>query len=87
VEVIAPEHGLAWRGTSDAKLFSGDVVRKLVVQREQQAALSPPVPRAAAEPNVRVQGRERASRRAVKQVVDAAEAAARARKVAAHLVA
>jgi Transposase DDE domain len=87
VEVVAPEHGLSWRGTSDDKLFSGDVVRKLLVQMEQQADLSQPVPRAASEPNVRVQVRERASRRAVKQVVDEAEAEARALKVAAQLVA
>ena len=36
VEVIAPAHGLSGRGTSDDKLFSGDVVRKLLVQLEQQ---------------------------------------------------
>jgi hypothetical protein len=30
------------RGTSDDKLFSGDVVRKLLVQMEQQADLSQP---------------------------------------------
>src|SRR6266545_4998493 len=30
VEVIDPAHGLSLRGTSDDKLFSGDVVRKLV---------------------------------------------------------
>jgi len=28
VEVIDPAHGLSLRGTSDDKLFSGDVVRK-----------------------------------------------------------
>ena len=37
VEVIEPERGLSVRGTSDDKLFSGDVVRKLLVQMEQQA--------------------------------------------------
>src|SRR5256712_2802575 len=42
VEVIAPAHGLSLRGTSDDKLFSGDVVRKLMVQLEQQAGLSKP---------------------------------------------
>src|ERR671938_1678199 len=36
VEVIAPAHGLSLRGTSDDKLFSGDVVRQLMVQMEQQ---------------------------------------------------
>src|SRR5215510_9552819 len=87
VEVIEPMQGLSWRGTSDDKLFSGDVVRKLLVQMEQQADLSqaarllPPQ-----EPSVAVKVRERASRRAVKQAVDAADAEARARVVAAQLV-
>ena len=88
VEVIEPAQGLSLRGTSDDKLFSGDVVRKLLVQMEQQADLSQaarllPPP----EPRVAVKVRERASRRAVKQAVDAAEAEARARQVAAQLVA
>src|SRR5262252_6725521 len=43
VEVIAPAHGLSGRGTSDDQLFSGDVVRKLLVQMEQQADLSQPL--------------------------------------------
>ena len=42
VEVVAPDRGLSVRGTSDDKLFSGDVVRKLLVQMEQQADLSQP---------------------------------------------
>src|SRR5262250_448783 len=45
VEVVEPERGLSLRGTSDDKLFSGDVVRKLLVQMEQQADLSQPVRR------------------------------------------
>jgi hypothetical protein len=87
VEVIAPAQGLSLRGTSDDKLFSGDVVRKLLVQMEQQADLSqaarllPPQ-----EPSVAVKVRERASRRAVKQAVDAVEAEGRAQQVAAQLV-
>src|SRR5256884_9595367 len=70
VEVVEPAHGLSLRGTSDDKLFSGDVVRKLLVQMEQQADLSqagrllPPQ-----EPSVAVKVRECASRRAVKQAV------------------
>jgi hypothetical protein len=86
-EVIAPTQGLSVRGTADDKLFSGDVVRKLLVQMEQQADLSqaarllPPQ-----EPSVAVKVRERASRRAVKQAVDAADAEARARQVAAQLL-
>ena len=70
VEVVAPERGLSVRGTSDDKLFSGDVVRKLLVQMEQQADLSPPAQRLPQEPSVAVKVRERASRRAVKQALD-----------------
>jgi hypothetical protein len=40
VEVVEPECGLSLRGTSDDKLLSGDVVRKLLVQMEQRADLS-----------------------------------------------
>ena len=86
VEVIEPEHGLSLRGTSDDKLFSGDVVRKLLVKMEQEVDLSQPVLSPAKEPSVAVKVRERASRRAVKQAVDAAEAEARALKVAEQLV-
>lgn len=86
VEVVAPERGLSVRGTSDDKLFSGDVVRKLLVQMEQQADLSQPARRSPQEPSVAVKVRERASRRAVKQTVDAAEATARAQQVAEQLV-
>jgi hypothetical protein len=86
VEVIEPAHGLSSRGTSDDKLFSGDVVRKLLVQLEEQADLSQPAPLPPQEPSVAVKVRERASRRAVKQAVDAAAAEARAQQVAAQLV-
>ena len=82
VEVIEPAHGLSLRGTSDDKLFSGDVVRKLLLQMEQQADLSQPARRPPQGPRVAVKVRERASRRAVKPAVDVAEAAARAHKVA-----
>jgi hypothetical protein len=84
--VIEPAHGLSSRGTSDDKLFSGDVVRKLLVQMEEQADLSPPVPLPPQAPSVAVKVRERASRRAVRQAVEAAEAAARAQQVAAQWV-
>ena len=86
VEGVEPECGLSARGTSDDKLLSGDVVRKLLVQMERQADLSQPVRRPPQEPNVAVKVRERASRRAVKQAVDAAEAEARAHQVAEQLV-
>src|SRR5262245_49763221 len=86
VEVVEPARGLSVRGTSDDKLFSGDVVRKLLVQMERQAALREPPRRLPQEPSVAVKVRERASRRAVKQPVDVAEAEARAHHVAAQLV-
>jgi Transposase DDE domain len=86
VEVIKPEHGLSLRGTLDDKLFSGDVVRKLLVKMEQQADVSQPARWPPQEPRVAVKVRERASRRAVKQTVDAVEAEARAQKVAEQLV-
>jgi hypothetical protein len=86
VEVIEPEHGLSLRGTSDDKLFSGDVVRKLLVKMETQADLSQPALMPPKEPTVAVKVRDRASRRAVKQTVDEAEAAARAQQVAEQLV-
>src|SRR5881275_215591 len=81
VEVVEPQRGLSRRGTADDKLFSGDVVRKLLVQMEQQADLSQPTRRPPQEPSVAVKVCERASRRAVKHAVDEAEAAARAHKV------
>ena len=86
VEVVEPARGLSLRGTSDDKLLSGDVVRKLLVQMEQQADLSQPARRPPQEPSVAVKVRERASRRAVKHPVDEAEAEARAHKVAEQLV-
>src|SRR5215468_9012893 len=87
VEVVEPARGLSIRGTSDDKLFSGDVVRTLLVQMEQHVDLSQSARRPPSEPSVAVKVRERASRRAVKHAVDEAEAAARAQKVAAPLVA
>src|SRR5215831_9141710 len=86
VEVVEPERGLSLRGTSDDKLFSGDVVRKLLVKMEQQVDLSQPVLWPPQEPSAAVKVRERASRRAVKHAVDKAEAEARAQKVAEQLV-
>ena len=83
VEVIDPAHGWSLRGTADDQLFRGDVVRKLLVQMEQQADVRQPTPLPPPEPSVAVQVRERASRRAVKQAVAAAEAAARAQQGAA----
>src|SRR5919199_1911812 len=86
VEVMAPAHGLSLRGTSDDKLFSGDVVRKLMVQMEQQVDVRQATPLPPPEPSVAVKVRERLSRRAVKHAVDEAEAEARAQQAAAQLV-
>lgn len=82
VEVVEPEHGLSGRGTLDDKLFSGDVVRKLLVKMEQQVDLSQVAPRPPQAPSAVVKVRKRASRRAVKQAVDTAEADLRALQVA-----
>jgi len=87
VEVLEPAQGVSVRGTSDDQLFRGDVVRKLLVKMAQQADLSPPGWLPPQEPRVAVTVRERAARRAVQQTVDAAEAPARALKVADPLVA
>src|SRR2546423_878549 len=86
VEVIEPDQGLSVRGTADDKLFSGDVVRKLLVKMEQQVDLSQCSPGPVAVSSVAVKVRERASRRAVKHVVDEAEAEIRALRVADQLV-
>ena len=67
VEVVEPAHGLSLRGTSDDKLFSGDVVRKLLVKMEQQADLSQPALMAPLEPSVAVKVRQRASRRGLER--------------------
>ena len=86
VEVVEPEHGLSGRGTLDDKLFSGDVVRNLLVKMEQQVDLSQVAPRPPQAPSAVVKVRKRASRRAVKQAVDTAEADLRALQVANQLV-
>lgn len=86
VEVLDPEQGLSRRGTSDAKLISGDVLRKLLVQMENQVDLNAPLRLPPCEPSQAVKVRKRASRRAVKGVFDAAEAEARAQRVAAKLM-
>jgi hypothetical protein len=86
IEVVEPARGLSLRGTADDTLLSGDVVRQLLVQMEQQADLSQPVRRPPQAPSVAVKVRERASRRAAKHPVDEAEAEARAHEVAEPLV-
>ena len=85
-EVVEPDQGLSVRGTLDNTLFSGDVVRKLLVKMEQQVDLSQVAPRPPQAPNAVVKVRKRASRRAVKQAVDEAEADLRALQGAKQLV-
>ena len=87
VEVWEPAQGLSLRGTSDDKLISGDVLRKLLVKLEKHVDPHMPLRVSHWEPSVSVKVRKRASRRAVKGAVDAAEAEARAQRVAAKLMA
>jgi hypothetical protein len=86
VEVLDPEQGLSRRGTSDDKLVSGDVLRKLLVKLENHVDPKAPLRLPPYEPSVSVKVRQRASRRAVKGDVDVAEAEARAQRVAATLM-
>jgi Transposase DDE domain len=86
VEVLAPAQGLSLRGTSDDKLLSGDVLRKLLIKLENQVDLNAPLRLPPQEPSLSVKVRPRASRRAVKGTFDEAEAEARAQRVAAQLV-
>ena len=87
VEVLEPEQGFSWRGTSEDKLISGDVLRKLVVKLENHVDPNAPLRLPPYEPSLAVKVRKRASRRAVKGTVDVAEAEARAQQVSAKLVA
>jgi Transposase DDE domain len=85
-EVLEPAQGLSLRGTSDDKLISGDVLRKLLVQLENHVDLNAPLHLPPFEPSQPVKVRKRASRRAVKGEVDIAEAEARAQRVATKLM-
>src|SRR5882672_3865540 len=87
IEVLEPAQGLSLRGTSDDKLISGDVLRKLLVKLENHVNLNEPPRLPPFEPSLSVKVRKRASRRAVKGAVDTAEAEARAQRVATKLVA
>src|SRR4029453_7073584 len=73
VDVLEPKQGVSLRGTSDDKLISGDVLRKLLVQLENRVDLKGPVRLPPVEPSAAVKVRQRASRRAVKGVVDQGE--------------
>lgn len=94
VEVVEPGKGLSGRGTQDATSYSGDALRKLLVQMEAQvkipkrlltarAAAPGPALAAAGGP---IPVRERRSRRAAKQGVSEREAELRGRAVADQLL-
>jgi hypothetical protein len=86
VDVLEPEQGLSLRGTSDDKLLSGDVLRKLLVKLENHVDLDEPVRVPPVAPSQPVKVRQRASRRAVKGAVDVVEAEARAQRVSTKLM-
>jgi hypothetical protein len=86
IEVLAPEQRLSWRGPSDDKLLSGDVLRKLLGKLETHVALDEPVRWPPVEPSPPVKIRQRASRRAVKGAFDEVEAEARAQRVSTQLL-
>src|SRR2546428_833374 len=86
LSVLEPEQGLSLRGTSDDKLLSGDVLRKLLVKLENHVDPEAPLRLPPYEPSVSVKVRKRASRRAVKGACDVVEAEARAQRMAAKLV-
>ena len=86
VAVLAPAQGLSLRGTSDDKRISGAVLRKLLAKLAKHVDLNAPLRLPPCEPSLAVKVRQRASRRAVKGDVDAAEAEARAQRVATKLV-
>lgn len=87
VEVLEKSSGISVKGTLDDKLFSGDVIRKLLVKLEEvsepgaKAEVAEP---AASVPAKRV--RQRSSRREVKTKVNHEQAAGQARAVAAELI-
>jgi len=85
VEVLEPAQGLSLRGTSDDKLLSGDVLRKLLVKLEKQVDPNEPLCVPPSEPSLAVKVRPRAARRAVKGAGDVAEAEMRAQRAAAKL--
>lgn len=85
-QVLEADEGLSRRGTSDDKLISGDVLRKLLVQMELEVDPESPLELPAAKPSEGVKVRKRQSRRAVKGAVDRVEAEARGQRVAAKLL-
>ena len=85
-EGLDPAQGFSGRGTSDDKLLSGEVRRKLLVKLANPVDLNAPLRLPSSEPSLSVKVRPRASRRAVKGAGAAAAAEARAQRVATTLV-
>jgi hypothetical protein len=86
MEVTEAGKGISRRGTGDAQVVSGDVLRKLLVQIETRVQVSP-VELAREVVDTRVgRVRQRGSRRAAKGAVDARDAQARGRRVAEQLL-
>jgi hypothetical protein len=85
-EVLAPEQGLSLRGPADDQLLSGEGRRQRWVKLAHPVDPTAPLRLPPDEPRVAVHVRQRASRRAVKGAVAAAEAEARAPRVAATLM-
>jgi hypothetical protein len=85
-EVLEPEQGLAWRGTADDTLISGDGLRTLLVKLDNHVDLQEPRRWPRPAPRLAVKVRQRASRRAGQGAGDEVEAEARAQRVAATLM-
>ncbi len=85
-QVLEAEAGLSRRGTSDDKLISGDVLRKLLAQMELEVDPESPLELPAAKASEGAKVRKRQSRRAVKGGMDRVEAEARGQRVAAKLL-
>lgn len=89
VEVLEESAGISAKGTADDKLFSGDVIRKLLVKLEEKSSPSPVPPVGIVEPTAAVpikQVRKRSSRREVKAEVDQEKAERQARAAAAEMI-
>jgi len=86
IKVVEPGEGVSKRGTTDEKIMSGDVVRKLLVQMEEKVELKAQELQPIKEEVVKVKVRERLSRREVKEEVNKMEAQARGQGVGRELV-
>jgi hypothetical protein len=85
INVVEPGEGISKRGTTDEKIISGDVLRKLLVQMEEKVEIKAEL-KPIKEPEVKVKVRDRASRREVKGEVNELEAQARATEVVRELL-